>query len=376
MKISIDVNVPFGNAAGLEIWIGGLISGLSQIDSENEYLVFGFFMRRFEERLKKINIPSKDNFHLYIKRFPRPLGVFLEDHNIPIIEGWLLKQNVDIFHGTGYFLPCLKKIKGIVTIHGLDFAEMDAYWYTDRWYKNVGNYLKRADIVIAVSEYVKNSIVKYYHITEEKIKVVYPGIRKEFKKREVVNEKILKFFNITFPYILTVATSVERKNLKRLIEAFKILKSKYKHLKLVIVGNGNIKEKLTNEIDTHKLSNSIIFTGYLEPERLVYLYNKAELFVFPSLYEGFGLPVLEAMACGCPVISSNVSALPEVAGNAAVFVDPYSVEDIAFKMEKVLTDEELKNKLKENGFKRVIDFSWDKAAKEMVEIYKTVKVSV
>lgn len=372
MKIAIDINVSTGNPAGLEVWTQGLISGLSMIDTENEYLIFGFFMRNFEERLKKICIPDRNNFHLYIKRFPRFFVLFLEDHNIPVIERWLRKQDVEIFHGTGYFLPCLKKIKGIVTIHGLDFAEMDAYWYPDNWYKNVGNYLKRADIVIAVSQYVKNSIVKHYNICEEKIKVVYPGIRKEFRKLGNIDGKFFEDFQISFPFILTVATSVERKNLKRLIAAFEILKSNFRDLKLVVVGDRDIKEKLKPEIDIHKLHDSINFTGYLDPERLSYLYNRAELFVFPSLYEGFGLPVLEAMACGCPVITSNVSALPEVAGNSAVLVDPYNIEQISQAMEKVLTDRELRKTLKEDGLKRVMNFSWDKAAKEVIEIYKAV----
>lgn len=376
MKIAIDINAPVGNAAGLEVWVQGFISGLSLVDKENEYLIFCFFMRNFENRAKKICIPQEKNFHLYIKRFPRPLLVFFEDHNISIIEKWLTKHNVDVFHGTGYFLPYLKKIKGVVTVHGLDFAEMDTYWYQDKWYKNVPNYLKRADIIIAVSEYVKSSIIKHYNINQEKIKVVYPDIRKEFKKLENINEKLYENFKISDPFILTVATSIERKNLRRILEAFAILKKNYNELKLVIAGGLDIKEKLLNAIEKHKLQDSVNFKGYLNSEMLSYLYNKAELFVFPSLYEGFGLPVLEAMACGCPVITSNVSALPEIAGDAAVFVNPYSIEEIAQTMEKVLTDTELREQLKNSGLKRVKIFSWVKGAKEVVEIYKTLKSAI
>ncbi len=337
MKIAIDVNSPAGFAAGLEIWVRGFIEGLSMVDVENEYLIFGFFMRNFEERKKSLLVPEGKHFHLYVKRVPRPLILFLEDNNIPVIEHWLKNRGVNIFHGTGYFLPCLKKIKGITTIHGLDFIEMDAYWYRDKWYKNVGRYIKRADIVIAVSEYVKRKIVEYYGIEEERVKVVYPGVDRRFKVFSVeFNVDKSRRSGFSSPYIFTVATSFKRKNLKRLVNAFAILIGSEKDLLLVVAGSSDIEQPLLNESKRYGIEKNVHFAGYCDPESLAYLYNNAELFVFPSLYEGFGLPVIEAMACGCPVITSNVSALPEVSGDAALLVDPYDVEQLAETMKKVL----------------------------------------
>ena len=129
---------------------------------------------------------------------------------------------------------------------------------------------------------------------------------------------------------------------------------------------------LVSEIEKMDLKNQVYFPGYIGPTDLVYFYNLAEVFLFPSLYEGFGLPVLEAMACGCPVITSNISALPEVVGDAAILVNPYSVEEISTAMEKVLTNKTLRLELAEKGLKRAREFSWKKNARETLELYKKV----
>ncbi len=250
---------------------------------------------------------------------------------------------------------------------------MDTPWYSDKWYKNTGIYLNRASMVVAVSEYVKKSIIQYYGIPEEKIKVVYPGIRKNFRVLKKDEYNIPDDFKTFMPFILTVATSVERKNLKRLIQSFAMLKTGFKDLKLVIAGDLRLKEKLSDDIAKNGLDDSIHFTGYLDADRLVYLYNMAELFVFPSLYEGFGLPVLEAMACGCPVVTSNVSALPEVSGGAAVLVDPYNTEEIKDAIERVLTDTGLKNEMRIKGLKHAENFSWEKSALQIIHLYRMLR---
>ncbi|MCM8816239.1 MAG: glycosyltransferase family 4 protein [Candidatus Omnitrophica bacterium] len=373
MKIVLGVNFPLGCPAGLEVWVEGFLDGLSSVDTENQYLIFDFFVRDYKNRIKKIKIPCANNFHLFVKRVPRPVVTFFENHNFALIEKWLTRQDVDIFHGTSYFIPHLKKIKGIATIHGLDFAEMNTYWYSDKWYRNVGIYLKKADMIIAVSEYVKKSIIQFYGISQEKVKVVYPGIRRNFRLLKEDEYSFPDNFRTFIPFILTVATSVERKNLKRLIESFAIIRVRYKYLKLVIVGDSSLKEKLLPEIEKNRLIEGVHFTGYLDSEQLAYLYNRAELFIFPSLYEGFGLPVLEAMACGCPVVTSNVSALPEVSGGAAILVDPYNVEEIKNAIEKVLTDNQLKKNMRNKGLKHAEKFSWKKSASEIIETYKILK---
>ncbi len=373
MKIALGVDFPSGCAAGIEIWAQGLIEGLSRVDEKNEYFIFGFFMRNFQKRKEALLIPEKKNFQLYVKRAPKPVIMFLEKNNIPVIERWLINKRIDVFHGTGYFLPHLKEIKSITTIHGLDFAEMDAYWYSEKWFWDVGTYLKRACIVVAVSEYVKEKIRQYYGVENERIKVVYPGVNGKF--RILDDDAACDFserFKFPFPYIFTVATSFERKNLERLLKSFAILIRKNIEVMLVIAGSTNIEERLSKEVVKLGLQKNVYFAGYCDADHLSYLYNKAEVFVFPSLYEGFGLPVIEAMACGCPVITSNVSALPEVSGNAALLVNPYSVDQLAESMEKVLIDSQLRQRLRADGLIRAKEFSWEKSAEQMVEIYNLV----
>jgi len=375
MRVSLGVTLQVQNAAGLEIWTKEFIKALGNIDKENEYIIFDYFWRDFEQRKKMAFLPKQNNFSLYLKKAPKPIITYFEDRKISIIERWLKKKNIDIFHSTGYFLPYLKKIKAITTIHGLDFKEMDAYWYEEVWYKNIPLYLKRADSIIAVSEYVKASLMRYYKIPQQKICVAYPGVGEEFiriKDKTKLNN-FSKRFSIPSPYILTVATSVERKNLKRVLESYYRIKKLNPGLKLVIVGNKkSIQMPLVSEIEKMDLKNQVYFPGYIGPTDLVYFYNLAEVFLFPSLYEGFGLPVLEAMACGCPVITSNISALPEVVGDAAILVNPYSVEEISTAMEKVLTNKTLRLELAEKGLKRAREFSWEKNARETLELYKKV----
>ncbi len=375
MRVSLGVTLQNKSTAGLEIWTLEFIKALSNIDKENEYLIFDYFWRDFEQRKKMAFLPEQNNFSLYLKKAPKPIITYFEDHRISIIEKWLKKKNIDIFHSTGYFLPYLRKIKAITTIHGLDFEEMDAYWYKEPWYRNVPLYVKRADGIIAVSKYVKASLMRYYKIPQEKICVVYPGVREEFiriKDKTKLNN-FSERFNIPSRYILTVATSVERKNLKRVLESYCRIKKLNQELKLIIVGNKeSIQIPLISEIEKMDLKNEVYFPGYIAPADLVYFYNLAEVFIFPSLYEGFGLPVLEAMACGCPVITSNISALPEVVGDAAILVNPYSVEEISAAMEKVLTNKTLKLELAEKGLKRAKEFSWEKNAREILNLYKKV----
>ncbi len=372
MRISLGVTLQVQNAAGLEIWALEFIKALANIDKENEYLIFDYFWRNFQQRQKAFFLPEQNNFSLYLKKAPKPIITYFEDRKISIIERWLKKKNIDIFHSTGYFLPYLKKIKAITTIHGLDFKEMDAYWYEEVWYKNIPLYLKRADSIIAVSEYVKTSLMRYYKIPQEKICVIYPGVREGFVRIEDKTklDAFRKHLKIFPPYIFTVATSVERKNLKRILESYRRVKKLHSNLKLVIAGNKkSIQMPLVKEIEKMGLINDVYFPGYLNATELVYFYNLAEAFIFPSLYEGFGLPVLEAMVCGCPVITSNITAMPEIAGGAAILVNPYSVEEISAAINRILADENIQQDMMEKGLQRAKFFSWEKTINNTIHLY-------
>lgn len=232
--------------------------------------------------------------------------------------------------------------------------------------------VRKAVKIIAVSNTTKKDLMNYLKLPSEKIAVVYEGVDHDtFKpvKRRLIDE----------PYILYVGSEHPRKNLTRILAAFKKVKQdpRFKDLKLVKVGEAGGREAdfrsmTLKAIERLKLKDDVIFVGKVAKEDLPAYYSHAECFVMPSLYEGFGLPLLEAMACGCPVITSNISAPPEVTADAALHVNPRCVEDIASAIISVLSNDELRCELKIKGLKRAKEFSWEKTAKETFKVYKEV----
>lgn len=234
------------------------------------------------------------------------------------------------------------------------------------WYKFlIPKILKSSKFVFTLSDFSKNDLKTQFNIEGSKIEIISCAISENFKYLNLKREKV----------ILSVASLQPYKNLTGLIKAFILLKEHNKLLdfKLVLVGGYNKKVfAKTNVFELSKNRNDITFTGYLSDEDLVQYYNKSSLFVFPSFFEGFGIPPLEAMSCGCPCVVSNAASLPEVCGDAAYYVNPYSIEDIARGIEKVLTDENLRHNLIEKGFENVKRFSWENSAKQMIKVFNEV----
>jgi glycosyltransferase involved in cell wall biosynthesis len=234
---------------------------------------------------------------------------------------------------------------------------------------------REVDLIIAVSEATKKDTIEILNIPEEKIRVVYeaaPEDLKQIKDKKII-EKVKKKYGIKGDYLLSVATLEPRKNLKRIIEAWRLVQSaKNKEQSLVIAGKQGWGEDLNSKLKTR--NSKILFTGYVSREELSVLYSGANCFVFTSLYEGFGLPILEAMKCGCPVLTSNISSMPEVAGEAGILVNPLEVKDIARGIIEVIRDKEIREALRKKGFEQVKKFSWEKAARETLKLYeKAVK---
>lgn len=233
--------------------------------------------------------------------------------------------------------------------------------------------LKAAKIIVP-SNYTKKDLIKHFHVDEEKIKVIYHGVDETFKptygKRPCQE-----------PYILYVGSEHPRKNLQTLLKAFYLLKKdpKFKELKLVKVGRAgggeaDFRGETLKTIQALNLEKEVIFIEWVPSQKdLASFYTQAELFVFPSIYEGFGWPPLEAMACGCPVISSNATCMPEILGDAAIYINPYDVKGLHQKMVEVLTDEGLRSKLSVKGLKRAKIFSWERAAKETLKVYREIE---
>jgi glycosyltransferase involved in cell wall biosynthesis len=283
---------------------------------------------------------------------------------------------VDLFHATEHLLPRFSSVRTVFTLHDLIFLfHPETHKPLNRWFLTLmmPRFLRAADAVIAVSECTKRDAIRFYRIPEEKITVIYEGVNPRFRPASPETIAAVRArYNLPEHFILYVGTIEPRKNLTALLEAFHHLLATH-DLRLVIVGKkGWLYEGFFRRLRELGLGDRVIFTGYVPDEDLPAIYSAADLFVFPSLYEGFGLPVLEAMACGTPVICSNTSSLPEVAGDAAFLVDPTDVCSLAGAMEQALTDEHLRSELMAKGLERARWFTWEKAAAKTLEVYRGV----
>ncbi len=288
------------------------------------------------------------------------------------------KDRLDAFYSADYLGPVLPMpCKTVITIH--DLIPIVYPSITRFQHRLVGNYLlphamRNASAIISVSTATKKDILKYTSVPENKIKVIYEGKNASFYPRaqdDRATREVRSYYGIgRDQYFLSLGVSDSKKNIKKIIKAFsEAIKRLESRCILVLAGstgqNNSTLEHLINELH---IQDKILFTGFVQDEHLPLLMSGARAFCFPSLYEGFGLPVLEAMACGCPVITSNISSLPEVAGNAALLVDPANVEQLSQAMERLLKDDELYNDLRARGISQSERFSWEHAAAELLEL--------
>jgi glycosyltransferase involved in cell wall biosynthesis len=282
---------------------------------------------------------------------------------------------VDVFHSPDFVLPPVRRARTILTVHDLTFMRVpQSAFPTVRAYLNqvVPRSVRRADLVLADSQCAKNDLVELLGIPPEKIEVVYAGIEPRFHPFDdrSVLEPVRVRYCLPRRFILTVGTLEPRKNHVRLIEAFARLRRE--GLKLVIAGGkGWMYEEIFAKIEELDLRDEVIFPGFIADEDLPALYNLAELFAYPSLYEGFGIPPLEAMACGTPVVASNTSSLPEVVGQGGLLVSPTDVEALAEAMQRLLDDSALREQLVARGLVQARRFTWRAAAERLLEAYLT-----
>lgn len=369
MKIGIITSPIDEGHPSYTVYTYNLIRKLNLLDKENEY--FLIHHTKMDLDIYKFN----KEIILPLPSF-KPLRELLWRHISLPRE--LKSLNLDLVHDVrGIGLPSFNMpFKKVITVH--DISSLIYPTFNIRGYiawKLFGKQtLKKVDKIIAVSENSKRDISRYLKIPEDKIRVIYNGKDERFEplnRREI--DGFREKYNLNFPFILYVGVLQPRKNIPTLIKAYyKLKKFGIKH-KLVISGKKGWRyEEIFKTAGKLNLQNDVIFTGYILLEELPKLYNAADLFVFPSLYEGFGLPPLEAMACGTPVITSNRGALPEVVGDAGIMVDHYDVDGLAKAMLKVLSDDGLRQDMSGKGLERAKMFSWEKCAKETLEVYEEV----
>jgi len=368
LKIGIDCTSLCRKITGIEYYTLNLVKNILTVDKKNEYTIF--FRKEVHSELKRFE--KKAKFLI----FPINNQIFCEQIWLPYI---VRREKVELMHFPAFPPGVLIPKNYIITIFD---ATVWKYPKTLSWKGKfymkplITLATKRASKILTISENSKKDIIKFSKVPTNKVENTGIAISKIFKPlgNKLLLEKIKKKYNLPTKFILTVCSIEPRKNLLNLLEAYKLLldiNPKIQH-KLVLVGRKAWgKNLISNKIIDLKLKNNIIMTGYVPEHDLVGIYSLAEIFVFPSIYEGFGLPPLEAMACGTPVVSSNTSSLPEVVGNAALMINPYNVNKIMDAIATLIYNPEMRRTLIERGKERITKFSWEDVARKTINIYKS-----
>lgn len=368
MKFGIDAKYLLQKRTGITNYVRGLIDGLSQIDQTNEYILY---QNSIEAEEKQSSYPA--NFRI---KTIRSLPIVWKQWAVPRdIE----KERLDLFHSPTSTIPMVRKCPTVVTIFDL-FTKINPSWFPAKVTipLNIltGYAARHADLIITISESTKNDIIKYYNVLPEKIKVTY--LAKDDVYSPIDDEEALRSirskYNIKKDFILYVGSLFLFRNIPALLKAFSVLvHEKGVDVNLVLVGRQFWQQfDLRELIDKLDIQEHVIYLGYAPYNDLPLLYNAAEAFVYPSLYEGFGIPPLEAMACGTPVITSNIASLPEVVGDAGILINPYSIDSLVEGLYRVLIDKDLQKELRRKGIERSKLFTWDKTAQATLEAYKQI----
>jgi glycosyltransferase involved in cell wall biosynthesis len=367
MRIAIDARKL--HDFGIGTYIRNVLRGLARLDQQTEYIVLC--------RPEDVEVAGElgPNFRA-VAESARPYSIG-EQFRIPLS---LVRELAHLLHEPHYVLPPATRCRAVVTIHDcihLMFPQYlpgaMAYYYARA---SMWSAVRKADRILTVSETSKRDILKFFDIPPEKVAVIYNAIDERFlaEPDEEQMDRIRQRYQLDHPFLLYVGNIKPHKNLGRLIEAFaRVKNSGHDDLRLVIVGDQVSRyPPLRQAVHRHRLDKEVRFLGFQPYDTLAVFYRLSRAFVFPSLYEGFGLPPLEAMACGTPVVTSNVSSLPEVAGGAAILVDPYDPASIADGISRAVTDTALRQELVAKGLARARDFSWTQSVAAIHQIYMDV----
>jgi glycosyltransferase involved in cell wall biosynthesis len=375
MKIGIDISQIAYKGTGVANYTSELVRNILKVDVNNQYILFGLSFRKnsiLNDFTKKIS--SQFN-NVKIKIFPIPISFANKIwNNYHIFNIERLIGEIDIFHSSDWIQPPSKS-KKVTTIHDLviyKFPELSHPYIVQTQKKRLNWVIRECDAVITDSVSSKDDLINILKFKSEKVDVIYPGISNQFMiatKEEKDNLK--KKYSLNHDYMLAVGTIEPRKNLKTVISAFEkyrkhsLIEGGKKKIDLVIVGNKGWDKSL-------EYAENVRFLGFVPDCDLRPLYSAATIFLYPSFYEGFGLPIIEAMACGCPVITSDKGSLAEVAKDAAILIDPMSPDDISHKMIKLTVDKNLRIEMIRKGLLNADRFTWENTAKKVIGIYEKI----
>ncbi len=353
--------------AGAGVYTDSLIRAICRVDNENDYVIFvrrGAFADLARSGFRIVPTPTPS----------RPARLLWEQFLLPL---QLRRRGADLLHSPHHTMPLVAPgCSRVVTFHDLTFFLLPERYPASRrlYFQAVSRAsARRADALIVPSDTVRDDVERILAVPQSRITTVYEAPAPVFRPIEdgAMLAQVRQKYRLPDRFILNVGSLEPGKNRASLIQAFHRLRQRGLEHCLVIVGQKAWKYEGDFElVERLGLGDAVLFTGYVPAEELAALYSCAELFVFPSLYEGFGLPVLEAMACGAPVVTSNVSAMPEVAGDAALLTEPRDIEGLADAMERPLRYSRVRASLRSRGLKRAAEFSWERAAHETVAVYE------
>ncbi len=378
MRIGIDIRCLMQpNYSGVAEYTSNLLKNLFNLDKNNQYLLFYNARQNVEYNLPKFNYPN-----VKFKGFKYPNKLFnlsLKVLRYPKIDNLL--EHTDIFFIPNLnFIALSKKCQKIITIHDLSY-EISPHFFSHKrqwWHKiiNPRQLIANCDKIIAVSQNTKNDLINLYKIPDTKIKVINSGIDQQLYKKIEKDDyhfaEITKRYQLPKQFIFFLGTLEPRKNVESLIEAFNQLKKRpeFKNLELVLAGEkGWHYQNIFKLIEKSPYKKQIKYLGYIPKAEKPYLYNLAELFIFPSYYEGFGLPALEAQACGTPIIASLNSSFPEILADSAFLVASDNLTELSQAISQVLSQPELKQNLIHKGFENAKRFSWAKTAEQTLKLF-------
>jgi glycosyltransferase involved in cell wall biosynthesis len=366
MRIGIDARLIFYQTAGIGQYILRLTEALAEIDPNDEFLLF-------QSRKDHSRVVTAGNFQRRILWTPSH-----HRFETTAMSAELFPHNLDVLHSPDFIPPSHTRYPSVITVHDLAFLLYPGFLtpQSARYYGQVDGAARRAHHIIAVSRSTKRDVIRLLGVPDDKVTVIYEAAHPIFRQLDHAEARrhVAAKYGITDDFVLFVSTIEPRKNLSTLLKAFRRMLDVY-HMQVTLAVAGQwgwLTEQVNETVTDLRLGDCVRFLGAVPQEELLYLYNAAQVFALPSLYEGFGLPPLEAMACGTPIVVSNTSSLPEVVGDAGQLVDPNDVEAWSVALWRVLSDGEMRQEMCEKGLRRAASFSWQRAARETLSVYHKV----
>ena len=365
MRIGIDAR--FSLSGGIDRYIFELIHHLASIDCKNSYYVYVSpkeYIRKFRVKNTNFSFTPLNEAKYHVKA-PYTLARMIN------------QDNIDVFHALSYWMiPLFPKCPLAITAHDTLVKDRITHTLRGRIYGMIINTLalSKAAKIIAVSEFTKSQLSHYFPRYKDKMVVIHHGVAQDFcKKSETEVNYVLKKYHLKRDYLLYVGNLKSNKNIPNLLIGYSLLNPELKKQNPLLVVGSSPDKNIHDLLKTSSLNidEDIFFIDYIaDTTTLAAIYNGAKALVMPSIMEYFGLPIIEAMACGIPVVSSNTSCLPEIAGNAAIYFDPLSINEIRLSLEKILLDDDLYDMLKLRAQKNITRFSWRKAARDVLRLYE------